>query len=149
MFTASKLVVAGVGAVLVGTLLAAGVLSPSGSGVPGAASPSSPGTQGIAWTTDRVALTADDLTLEANDLVFGKDVSPRLHSDPGDDDYWTLEVEWTEQDVEQRLFMYFGSDGRDWWVDEIRTRDGYDPAEWVFADGPFFRTPWARHSRAT
>ncbi len=37
--------------------------------------------------------------------------------------------------------MYFGSDGTDWWVDEIRTYDGYDPGEWVFAYGPFFQTP--------
>jgi hypothetical protein len=89
-----------------------------------------------------VALTADDFRLGVNDLEFGVDVQPtRLTSDPGDRNYWTLEVEWTEHEVEQRLNMYFGSDGTDWWVDEIRTYDGYDPGEWVYAYGPFFKSP--------
>ena len=68
-------------------------------------------------------------------------MQPQLNSDPGGSDYWTLEVIWFEHEVEQRLNMYFGSDGTDWWVDEIRTYDGYDPGEWVYAYGPFFQTP--------
>jgi hypothetical protein len=141
MFSAIKSFAAGIGVALVGVLLISVALGPSGQRVPGAASPASPGAPSIGWTTERVALTADDFRIEVNDLVFGEDVWPAVHSDPGDSDYWTLEVDWTEQDLEQRIYMYFGSDGSDWWVDEIRTRDGYDPAEWVFAYGPFFQTP--------
>lgn len=141
MFTASKLMVAGVGAVLVATFLASGGLSPSGPSAPGAAASALPETQGVAWSTDRVILTADDFMLEASDKTFGEAVWPRsVDSDPGDSDRWTLEVAWDELDVEQRLNMSFGSDGTDWWVDEIRTYDGLEPGEWVFAYGPFFTT---------
>lgn len=142
MFTASKLMVTMIGVALVGALVASGVLTPSGSGVPGAASSAPPATPGVAWTTDRVSLTADDLRLEVNDLVFGDDVWPtRVDSDPGDRSYWTLEVEWTEHEVEQRLNMYFAADDTDWWVREIRTYDGRKDGDWVTASGPFFRTP--------
>ena len=150
MFGAIKYFVVGISVALVGVFLLSGALGPSGPQEPGAAAPASPGAtastspeaQAVAWTTERVALTADDFRLDVNDLEFGVDVQPtRMASDPGGSDYWTLEVEWIEQDLEQRLNMYFGSDGTDWWVDEIRTRDGYDPAEWVFAYGPFFQTP--------
>lgn len=141
MFGAVKFFVAGISVALVSVLLVSGTLGPSGRQVPGAAAPASPGAPGVGWTTERVALTADDFRLEVNDLVFGDDVWPQVDSDPGDSDYWTLEVEWTELGLEQRLYLYFGSDGTDWWVDEIRTRDGHDPAEWVYAYGPFFQTP--------
>lgn len=142
MFGAVKLLVAGVSVALVSVLLVSGAIGPSGPAVPGAMPPASAGAPGVDWTTERVALTADDFRLDVNDLEFGVDVQPtRMTSDPGGSDYWTLEVEWPEHDVEQRLNMYFGSDGTDWWVDEIRTYDGYDPGEWVYAYGPFFQTP--------
>jgi hypothetical protein len=131
--------VIGVTVVLLGAFVLSGVLTLDRGSFPGAASSSSPG---VAWSTDRVRLTADRIGLVVNDLAFGSDLRPTsVRSDPGFTDYWTLEVKWDEQDVHQRLFMYFRSDGTDWWVDEIRTRDGYDPAEWVVADGPFFTTP--------
>jgi hypothetical protein len=145
MFSTSKFLAAGITAIVLSAfLLASGVLRPSGMEAPGAASSASPDvgpSQPVGWTTERVALTADDFRLDVNDLEFGVDVSPQLNSDPGGSDYWTLEVTWFEHDVEQRINMYFGSDGSDWWVDEIRTYDGYDPGEWVYAYGPFFRTP--------
>ena len=138
MFGAAKLFVAGVSVALVSIFVASGALRLSGPEAPGSASPASPG---VAWTTEHVALAADDVRLEVNDLVFGSDVWPQsLNSNPGID-FWTLEVVWFEHDVEQRLNMYFGSDGSDWWVDEIRTYDGHEPGEWVFAYGPFFTTP--------
>jgi hypothetical protein len=138
MFGATKLFVAGVSVALVSVFVASGALRLFGPEVPGSASPAAPG---VAWTTEHVALAADDFRLEVNDLVFGEDVWPAVDSDPGGPDYWTLEVEWTEQGLEQRLFMYFGSDGTDWWVDEIRTYDGQEPGDWVSALGPFFTTP--------
>jgi hypothetical protein len=138
MFGATKLFLVGIGVALVSVLLVSGVL-PSGLQAPGATSPGAPG---VAWTTERVKLTADDFRLEVSDLVFGDDIWPQsLNSDPGDSDYWTLEVVWFEHELEQRLNMYFGSDGSDWWVDEIRTYDGHERGEWVYAYGPFFQTP--------
>jgi hypothetical protein len=141
MFGAVKLLVAGVSVALVSAFFVSGAIGPSGPAVPGAMSPASPGASGVDWTTERVSLSADDFRLDVNDLEFGVDVEPQLHSDPGDSNYWTLEVTWFEHEVEQRLNMYFGSDGTDWWVDEIRTYDGYDPGEWVYAYGPLFQTP--------
>lgn len=136
MFTATRLVAAGAVVALAGTFLAIGITAPDEPQAPGAASPS-----GVSWSTSRVSLAADDFTLEVNDLTFGDDVFADLHSDPGDDEYWTLEASWREHDVGQRLYMYFGADGTDWWVDEIRTYDGHEEGEWVFAYGPFFQTP--------
>jgi hypothetical protein len=141
MSGAFKFFITGVSVALISVFLVSGGLTPSGPPAPGAASPGSPGAPSVGWATDRAALTADDFRLEVNDLVFGQDVWPRVVSDPGSSDYWTLEVTWTEHDLEQRLNMYFGSDGSDWWVDEIRTYDGHEQGEWVYAYGPFFKTP--------
>ena len=141
MFSATKLVVGGAIAGLIGIVFLASTLTSPEPSTPGAAPSASP-TPVIHWTTPVVDLSADAFSVGANDLVFTTEGSePQARSDPGGPDYWSLEVEWTEQDLEQRLFMYFGSDGSDWWVDEIRTRDGYDPAEWIYAYGPFFTTP--------
>ena len=141
MFSATKLVVGGAIAGLIGIVFLSGTLTSPEPSTPGAAPSASP-TPAIHWTTPVVHLSAEAFSVEANDLVFTTEgTEPQVRSDPGGPDYWTLEVEWTEQDLEQRLFMYFGSDGSDWWVDEIRTRDGYDPAEWIYAYGPFFKTP--------
>lgn len=144
MFSATKFVVGGAIVALLGGVLYASTLTsppPEGPGV--AASPSpSPGQAAIGWTTPVVDLQADGFLVEANGLEFTTDGAPLgTSSDPGGPDYWTLEVTWLEQDREQRLNMYFGSDGTDWWVDEIRTYDGYPQGEWVLAYGPFFTTP--------
>lgn len=141
MSSAAKFVVGGAIAGLIGIVFLSGTVTSPAPSVPGAAPSASP-TPAIHWTTPVVDLSADAFSVEANDLVFTTEgTEPQVHSDPGGPDYWTLEVEWSEQDREQRLYLYFGSDGTDWWVDEIRTRDGYDPAEWIYAYGPFFQTP--------
>jgi hypothetical protein len=149
MLTATKFMVAVVSAVLIGAFVASGMLtSPgptapraAGPASPGAAASASPGSPRITWSTERVDLSAEDFRLEVNDLVFGDADWTQVSSDPGSSDYWTLEIIWTEHDAEQRLNMYFGSDGTDWWVDEIRTYDGHERGEWVYAYGPFFQTP--------
>jgi hypothetical protein len=110
--------------------------------LPALAQAASPPAPAIHWVTDVVDLTADSLAIEANGLTFTTQGVPVAYgSDPGGPDYWTLEVEWTEHAVPQRLYLYFGSDGEEWWVDEIRTRDGYPQDEWIYYRGPFFRTP--------
>ena len=141
MFSATKLVVCGAIAGLIGFVFLSGTLTSPEPSTPGAAPSSSP-TPAIHWTTPVVDLAADAFSVEANDLVFtteGTELQAR--SDPGGPDYWTLEITWMEYDREQRLNMYFGSDGSDWWVDEIRTYDGFEQGEWIYAYGPFFKTP--------
>jgi hypothetical protein len=41
-------------------------------------------------------------------------------------------MDWTDAGTEQRLYFYFAADTSRWWVTEIRTRDGAEPAEWVY-----------------
>jgi hypothetical protein len=147
MSSATKFVLGGVIAALIGgVLLSATVTSPSPptpNVVPSAsAAPSSSPAPAVHWKTQVVDLAADAFAVAANGLDFTTaGAEPEVHSDPGSADYWTLELIWTEHDREQRLFMYFGSDGTDWWVDEIRTYDGYEEGEWIYAYGPFFKTP--------
>jgi hypothetical protein len=40
-----------------------------------------------------------------------------------------------------RVYLYFTADDTHWWVTEIRTRDGADPAEWIAMPGEYLRTP--------
>lgn len=142
MFSATKLVVGGVIAALVGTVVLADTVTWPDPSTPSAAPSASP-VPGIHWTTPVVDLSADAFSVEANDLVFTYEggAPQSVGSDPGGPDYWTLEIVWTEHDREQRLNLYFGSDGSDWWLDEIRTYDGYEPGEWMYAYGRSFKTP--------
>ena len=55
-----------------------------------------------------------------------------VYSDPGDAKYQTLELEWHEHGVPQRWYIYFASDGKDWWATEMRTYDGLAGGDWVF-----------------
>lgn len=99
----------------------------------------------VAWSTPYAALTADDFAIDAGGRRFtAANAQVAIHSDPGDATYRTLELSWTEQGVEMRLFLYFAADAREWWVTEIRTYDGLPNtrgSNWIYYDGPFFRTP--------
>lgn len=96
----------------------------------------------VSFVTNQVSLTADNFVITANGMQFtARNVELMVHSDPGGDDYQTLEVEWTELGVEQRLYIYFASDGNDWWATEIRTRNGHADADWIEYLGSRFRTP--------
>ena len=64
-----------------------------------------------------------------------------VHSDPGDDGYTTLELTWTEAGVEQRIFIYFRSDGTQWWADEIRTYGAPGEERWITTQGRWFTSP--------
>jgi hypothetical protein len=76
----------------------------------------------------------------AHDFV-GNDPKISVYSDPGDAHYQTLELEWHELGVVQRWYIYFASDGKDWWATEMRTYDGSPGGDWVFFGGDRFRTP--------
>jgi hypothetical protein len=96
----------------------------------------------VAWHTDVVTLSAADLMIDAGGQRYvGVPRATGLNSDPGNLTYWTLEAEWGEHDREMRLYVYFAADDHDWWASEIRTRDGRDPADWIYYRGPFFKTP--------
>lgn len=100
--------------------------------------------QRIEWQTDsgRVRLVAATLAITADNKIFtARDAVVAVHGDPGDGLYWTLEAEWLEQGVPMRLFVYFRSDGTDWWASSIRTYDGSAGGDWVMYEGEFFRSP--------
>lgn len=81
--------------------------------------------------TNRADLSVDDYLVTAAGRRFtGDGVAPRALSDPGVATYWSLELPW--------LTLYFSSDGREWWVDEIRVRaPGIDEVTFT---GEYFRT---------
>jgi hypothetical protein len=101
----------------------------------------------IQWNTPQVRLDGTSFSIltegTAGAQTFTADeANVIVHSDPGDAAYQTLELEWLENGVEQRWYIYFESDGKDWWASEMRTYDGQSPAsDWVYFEGPHFRTP--------
>jgi hypothetical protein len=96
--------------------------------------------------TRQVRLAADAMSIEAGGRHFTAGGSAvELNSDPGTPDkYTTIELVWTEGGTEMRLNIYFTSDGRDWWANEIRTSDGGSPGDWIEYTGTFFRAPLGR-----
>ena len=101
-----------------------------------------PAPSGFHVETRQVSLTADAVAIDAAGKRFVTAPPIQVHGDPGvPGEYTTLELTWTEHDVEMRLFVYFRSDGREWWSDEIRTYDGRSPGEWITYTGEFFRRP--------
>ena len=104
--------------------------------------PSTRATNPVSWTTEQVHLTADDFRIDVNGTEFvADDPAIEVQSDPGDPHYQTLELTWTEHGVEMRWYVYFQSDGVEWWSDEMRTYDGNAAGEWVTFTGDFFRSP--------
>lgn len=101
-----------------------------------------PGENQISWITNTVSLRADDFRLTASGGEY-LDNTPdvTVHSDPGNLQYTTLEVTWTERNVEMRLYMYFHANQNQWWASEIRTYNGNASGDWIYYTGPFFTTP--------
>ena len=96
----------------------------------------------VSWQTPNVTLTADDFWIEVEGEKFEARVAGiEVSGDPGWNAYTSLELVWFERGREMRLFIYFKSDGMQWWSDEIRTYDGQVPAEWIYYFGDHFRTP--------
>lgn len=106
-------------------------ISPSISIVPVTLTPT-PTFNKVSFSTPQVSLDADDFYLIANGKKFvgNKDVS--LHSDPGSANYTTLELTWFENGIEMRLYLYFKSDGTNWWSEEVRTYNGNNPGDWIY-----------------
>ena len=85
-------------------------------------------------------LEASSVEVTVADQTFVPAVDVDVSGDPGMPDP-TLELTWHEHGVEQRIFVYFTSDGTSWWADEIRTYDGRANAEWIEQRGEFFKSP--------
>ncbi|MBV9952026.1 MAG: hypothetical protein JO291_08755 [Acidimicrobiia bacterium] len=106
-----------------------------------------PAGNAVDWSTPLSTFTANDFRIEAAGRTFdGHAPGTVVHNDPGRVDHsMTFEREWDEDGIEMRLYIYFQSDGTDWWSNEIRIRNGSrsDP-EWVTFDGDFFRSRLGR-----
>lgn len=100
--------------------------------------PAPDGRNPVAWKTPSVSLTADDFYIDVDGQRFKTTAGLDVHSDPGWNHYTTLELTWNEHGTEQRLYIYFQSDGSKWWSDEIRTYDGQPHPEWIYYTGKFF-----------
>ena len=97
----------------------------------------------IDWSTEVVALEAADFYLEANGRVWvpPEDAAVSVSSDPGTwGGYWTLEITWMDGPVEQRMNLYFASDGATWQISEARIYNGRVPGEWLTQMGPLVST---------
>lgn len=94
----------------------------------------------IKWRTRTILFNADSLVIKAEKRLFAPSSNiTRVHSDPGWNTYTTLEVTWFEYDIEMRLNIYFTSDGKKWWANEIRTYNGKLNGNWIYYKGKFFQ----------
>lgn len=116
-----------------------GPAASSGAPPPGATgTPSAP----FHVETRQVSLSAGAIEIETGGKQFVTAPPIDVDSDPGiRNAYTTLELTWQEHGVEMRLFVYFGSDGREWWSNEIRTYNGSAQGDWITYTGEFFRRP--------
>ncbi|HET7725952.1 MAG TPA: hypothetical protein VFK54_01380 [Candidatus Limnocylindrales bacterium] len=122
----------------VGGLLSPSVLEPPAVDMTGKA---------LRWETERVALGADRVVIDAGGRTFVGAGTAAPGGDPGSAARWTLELMWLEHGMEQRLFLYFGADDAHWWIDEIRLYDAAAgrEADWAsLPPGPYARTPFGR-----
>ncbi len=118
-----------------------GFMASTGNAAPSLPSPT-PTLGPINWQTSTVRLQADDFYIQARDQTFS-DRTPTVYidSDPGNPQYTTLEITWQEKNQEMRLYIYFKSDGINWWSDEIRTYGSQTAGQWInYMDGPYFKS---------
>jgi hypothetical protein len=94
------------------------------------------------FATPQVVLDAASVVVDAGGRSFVPPTDVAIHSDPGTpNQYTTLELEWNAQGVPMRIYMYFASDGTNWWATEIRTYDGSAAGEWIEMPGKYFTSP--------
>ncbi|HEX4980604.1 MAG TPA: hypothetical protein VFV63_02855 [Ilumatobacteraceae bacterium] len=97
----------------------------------------------LRFETPTVRLDASSVEVVVGDQTFAPTTDVRVDGDPGTpNEYTTLELTWHEGVIEQRINMYFKSDGIDWWVDEIRTYNGQSDGDWFepTAHGQYFKS---------
>lgn len=96
----------------------------------------------VRFETPTVLLEAASVAVTVDGKTFVPTPDLRVAGDPGTPNaYTTLELTWFEQSVEQRINIYFVSDGANWWANEIRTYDGTTNSKWIEQQGEFFKSP--------
>ena len=84
------------------------------------------------FETSTVVLDATSVQVDAAGQTFVPGADLRVAGDPGmTNESTTLELTWHERGIEQRVNIYFTSDGTDWWAKEIWTYDGQPSGDWI------------------
>lgn len=125
-----------------GLLLAAGLaVAQRRTDSPGNNAPSAT-TTSFHFETPTVLLDAASVEVTVANKTFVPPSDVLVEGDPGiGNESTTLELTWHDQGVEQRISIYFTSDGTNWWATEIRTYDGNANAEWITEQGEYFKSP--------
>lgn len=104
-----------------------------------------PGSQpaaGFHFATPQVSFDAGSVEVEAGGRTFVPPASTSVNGDPGTwNEHTTLELEWDAEGVPMRIYIYFASDGHDWWATELRTYDLSPDKDWIEMPGEYFRSP--------
>lgn len=111
---------------------------------PAAQPPAAPVEAGFHFETPTVMMDATSVEVITADRGWVPTDDVVAHSDPGmPNEYTTLELSWHDNGVEQRMYMYFQSNGIDWWVREIRTYDGQVDGDWLepTVEGQYLKSP--------
>jgi hypothetical protein len=94
------------------------------------------------FETPTVVLDAASVEVTVAGKSFVPPSNVVAEGDPGvGNEYTTLELTWHDQGVEQRIYIYFASDGTNWWANQINTYDGQVNGEWIEQQGEFFKSP--------
>jgi hypothetical protein len=96
------------------------------------------------FETPTVVMDAASVEVIAGGRSWVPPADVTVAGDPGlPNEKSTLELTWHDGEMEQRIFIYFKSDGIDWWADQIRTYNGEHHGDWLepAASGEFFRSP--------
>lgn len=96
----------------------------------------------IDWTQPAISLTAHDMTLTVDNVVFHGATTPDelKPSAQGDE----IDVTWTEAGYTQRIHMHFATDGQVWYIDDVRART-LDNLNWYEKSGLRLYSTLANH----
>jgi hypothetical protein len=123
-----------------GLLLAAGIaVAQRRTDQPATAAPAAAAT--FHFETPSVVFDAASVEVTVADKSFVPPADVLVEGDPEFDNNTTLELTWHDQGIEQRILMYFTSDGTNWWATEIRTYDGGINGDWITEQGEYFKSP--------
>jgi len=98
----------------------------------------------VSWDTGYVSLQADEFRIIADGKNFYANVyEVDVNSGSKSETRRTLELEWDENGVEMRCYIYLYANESYWWADEIWTYNGQendDDVDWIYYTGTFFKT---------
>ncbi len=95
----------------------------------------------LRFETPTVLLEAASVEVTVAGQTFTPTTDVLIEGDPGTpNESTTLELTWHQNDIEQRINIYFASDGTNWWANAIWTYDGTKTPEWIERQGEFFKS---------